>query len=182
MNPLLAGRLCVTLDTARLTLEPIQAHHAAEFFPALQDERLYQWISMERPPSAAWLAGHWGKVATTRMAPDSQTAWPSWAVRRRADGVCLGRVDAEIDDSLKAINFGYYFFPPWWGMGYATEAVDAAVAHLEGQGVHRLVATVTEGNTASARVLQKAGFVFNRLLVGNDTIRGALHDDEEYVR
>ena len=50
------------------------------------------------------------------------------------------------------------------------------------QGVHRLVATVTMGNTASARVLQKAGYEFNRVLVGNDTIRGIAIDDEEYVK
>lgn len=57
----------------------------------------------------------------------------------------------------------------------------AATQHLMAQGVHRLVATVTMGNTASARVLQKAGYEFNRVLVGNDTIRGIAIDDEEYV-
>jgi RimJ/RimL family protein N-acetyltransferase len=38
------------------------------------------------------------------------------------------------------------------------------------------------GNTASARVLQKAGYEFNRVLVGNDRIRGIAVDDEEYVK
>jgi RimJ/RimL family protein N-acetyltransferase len=37
------------------------------------------------------------------------------------------------------------------------------------------------GNTASARVLQKAGYDFTRLLIGNDVLRGQPVDDWEYV-
>jgi len=43
------------------------------------------------------------------------------------------------------------------------------------------VATVTAGNTASERVLQKAGYVFARVLLANDIIRGVPMDDREYV-
>jgi RimJ/RimL family protein N-acetyltransferase len=48
--------------------------------------------------------------------------------------------------------------------------------------VRRLVATVTVGNVASGRVLQKAGFSFTQILPANDIIRGVAFDDEEYVR
>lgn len=105
-----------------------------------------------------------------------------WAVRRKRDGAYLGSVDAEINPTLEAVNIGYYFFSEHWGQGYATEATTAATEHLMARGVHRLVATVTRGNTASARVLQKAGYQFTRILEGNDTIRGVVMDDEEYVK
>ena len=53
--------------------------------------------------------------------------------------------------------------------------------HFIRTGVHRLVATVTSGNAASARVLKKAGYQFTRVLPGNDVLRGIAVDDDEYV-
>ena len=99
----------------------------------------------------------------------------------RQDGQYIGRVDAEITESLEALNLGFYFFSPFWGQGYASEAAAAAVSELAARGVHRFVATVTVGNGASARVLRKLGFQFSRILPGNDVIRGEAMDDEEYV-
>jgi RimJ/RimL family protein N-acetyltransferase len=54
---------------------------------------------------------------------------------------------------------GYWVGPPYWNVGYATEAVQAMVAHLfKARGLERLDATVFADNTASAAVLMKAGF------------------------
>jgi RimJ/RimL family protein N-acetyltransferase len=155
--------------------------HANDFFTPMQDASLYQWISMEQPLSLERLRQHWRSIANP-MSPDGQFAWPTWAVRRKNDGAYIGRVDAAIDATLEAVNIGYYFFPPFWGQGYATEAVVAATQHLVDHGVHRLVATVTVGNAASARVLHKAGYAFSRTLENHDTIRGVLCDDWEYVK
>ncbi len=175
-----ALRLCPPLDTDRLVLEPMGERHAEAFFEPLHDDAIYQWISMDKPISLEKLRGQLGR-SEARVAPDGQTAWPTWALRRKSDGVYIGRVDAEITLAFEASNVGYFLFPPHWGQGYATEAVQAATQHLIGQGVHRLVATVTAGNAASERVLQKAGYGFNQVLVGNDIIRGIPIDDREYV-
>ncbi len=180
MQAEVALKLCPFLDTDRLALEPLGARHAAAFFEPLQDDALYLWISMGKPCDLAWLRDHWLGIEN-RLAPDRQTAWPTWALRRKSDGVYLGRVDAEITLDMEASNVGYYLFPAHWGQGYATEAVRAVTQHLISQSVHRLVATVTTGNTASERVLQKVGYVFTRVLVGNDIIRGIPMDDREYV-
>ncbi len=175
-----ALRLCPPLDTDRLVLEPMGERHAEAFFEPLHDDAIYQWISMDKPISLEKLRGQLGR-SEARVAPDGQTAWPTWALRRKSDGVYIGRVDAEITLAFEASNVGYFLFPPHWGQGYATEAVQAATQHLIGQGVHRLVATVTAGNAASERVLQKAGYGFIQVLVGNDIIRGIPMDDREYV-
>lgn len=176
----LAMALAKAVETPRLLLEPLGGHHADAFFPLLQEEPLYRWISMRKPTSVEGLRSDWQRIES-RMSPDLALAWPTWAVRRKSDDIYLGEVDAEINDSLEASNFGYYFFSPFWGQGYATEAVQATTRQLMRRGVRRLVATVTVGNTASLRVLQKTGFRFTRILPGNDLIRGEPVDDEEYV-
>lgn len=184
MPPELAHSLAEAITTPRLLLEPMGEHHATAFFTPLQsDEALYRWISMERPTSLDALRAHWRRIEQNgRISPCQRFAWPAWALRRKADGQYLGRVDAEITAGLEASNFGYYLFSPHWGQGYASEATQAAIRALAQRGVHRFVATVTVGNGASARVLQKAGFEFTRILPGNDCVGGLAVDDEEYVR
>ena len=174
-------RLNAPITTTRLALETMGARHAEPFFAPLQEDALYKWMSKGKPSSVEWLRARWLRNEC-RMSPDGQTAWLAWAVRRHQDGAYLGRVDAEVNDALEAPNLGYYLFVSHWGQGYASEAVTAATQHLIELGVRRLVATVTTGNQASARVLQKAGYTFNQLLVGHDVIRGIAVDDEEYVR
>lgn len=184
MQPDLALHLSAPLQTSRLALEPLGARHAPEFFAPMQDDALYEWISMPKPDDPVALRAHWARLES-RLAPDGRAAWPTWALRRLGDGVCIGRVDAEVclaaDGTLVAPNFGYYLFPPYWGQGYASEAVAAASQALLARGVQRLVATVTVGNHASARVLCKAGFVHRRRLAANDLIRGRVVDDDEYL-
>lgn len=176
-----AAALNAALATARLTIEPMTGDHADGFFAPLQNAAIYAYISSTPPESAAALRARWERLAT-RLAPDGSTAWLNWAVRRTVDGALVGRIDAEVDDHNVALNVGYVFLPAHWGQGYASEAVRAVVTHLVACGVVRLIATVTVGNDASCRVLEKAGFTCTRILPGNDTIRGTLCDDIEYVR
>jgi RimJ/RimL family protein N-acetyltransferase len=61
------------------------------------------------------------------------------------------------------LTVGYVIAPEEWGRGYATEIATAAVAHAFGiLGVDRVYASVLSTNTASRRVLQKAGLSVHR--------------------
>jgi RimJ/RimL family protein N-acetyltransferase len=176
-----AQQLCTPLETPRLMLRPLLATHADMAFNPLQDDAIYQWISMDKPKDLAWLRDRWKRIES-RLSPDETEVWATWAVLSRDDGGMMGRVDASIDDSHVCTGFGYYFFPEFWGQGFGTEAVQVSADHLLKQDVQRLIATVTVGNHASAQVLKKAGFIFSRTIPDNDTIRGVLFDDEEYIR
>jgi ribosomal-protein-alanine N-acetyltransferase len=165
------------IATARLVLEPVRADHAQALYAGLQDARIYEWISLAPPRSAERLRQHW--PASFR---DGDVIDLGWAAMRTSDGACIGKLDAELLARGVATNVGYMFFPPYWGLGYASEAVRALAEHLAGAGVREQRATVTVGNDASCRVLERAGFVRRRILPGNDTIRGEVVDDIEYVR
>ena len=173
--------LGATLVTVRLRIEPLQGRHAHLLFDGMQDPAVYEWISMPPPPSADELEARWIRLA--RDGARSREAIDlGWAVQRAEDGAWIGKLDAEIRASGVASNVGYFFFSPFWGNGYASEAVAALSGHLARHGVAEQHATVTVGNEASCRVLERAGFVRMRVLPGNDTLRGVLVDDVEYIR
>lgn len=181
MQPDYARQLCASLKTSRLNVRPLVGSDAEAAFAPLQNDAVYQWISMDKPDDMDRLCARWARLET-RLSPDGTEAWPTWAITTSEHGTMIGRVDAVIDNAQMCTNFGYYLFPHFWGHGFATEAVKATADHLLQQGLRRLVATVTVGNLSSGRVLQKAGFCLNRILPGNGTLRGNLVDDEEYVR
>jgi RimJ/RimL family protein N-acetyltransferase len=53
--------------------------------------------------------------------------------------------------------------PSFWGIGLATESALAAIVYARNQlGLQRLVGWVHPDNVASARVLTKLGFSFDR--------------------
>lgn len=79
------------------------------------------------------------------------------------------------------VRFGYWLGVPYWGSGYATEAVRAYVAALATvPAVRRLEATVYDWNPASSRVLEKAGFRLEGRRIARGYVRGEIGDELEY--
>jgi ribosomal-protein-alanine N-acetyltransferase len=88
-------------------------------------------------------------------------AWDSgvdytYGLRLREGGRLIGSIGI-LNESGK-IQFGYILSPTQWNQGFATEACKAVVDLLKNQpGVHRIWTLVDVENTASIRVLVKAG-------------------------
>ena len=81
------------------------------------------------------------------------------------DGVVIGDCHTHgAADADRLIEIGYALVEPYRGRGYGTELVEAFSQWLLGQpGVRRVVARhVPTGNSASRRVLERAGFVLER--------------------
>jgi RimJ/RimL family protein N-acetyltransferase len=56
------------------------------------------------------------------------------------------------------VELGYWLFVEARGRGVATRAVRAMIEHAQANGIARVEAHVRVGNTASERVLERAGF------------------------
>jgi RimJ/RimL family protein N-acetyltransferase len=77
---------------------------------------------------------------------------------------------------------GYVFNPAFRGRGYATEAVGALLRlGFEGIGLHRIAGRLDGRNTASARVLERAGLRREAHLVENEFVKGEWTDEVIYA-
>jgi ribosomal-protein-alanine N-acetyltransferase len=180
INRALVDTLNVTLDSDRLRLIPREGEHAPLLFAALQDPAIYQWISDAPPINIVELEKLWSRLANELLYLD--VLYLNWAVQCRDDREWIGTMDVAIDAENITTNIGYIFVPPYWGQGYATEAVRLLAEHLAQSGIVEQRAFVTFGNIASTKVLERAGFTKTRIIKDNDTVRGILVDDIEYIR
>lgn len=99
------------------------------------------------------------------MASYRQHGFGLWAVRLANDPACIGICGLIRRPTLDDVDIGYAFLPEWRGKGYALEASQACM-ELGRQrfGLHRIVAITSLDNPASAQLLEKIGFRFERLI------------------
>jgi len=80
-------------------------------------------------------------------------------------------------------ELGYWLAEPFWGMGIMTEAVKAVSEYaFEELGLHRIFAEPFITNPASARVLEKAGFVIEGTLRASAFKEGHVLDQLLYAK
>ncbi|MFH8406736.1 GNAT family N-acetyltransferase [Streptomyces sp. NPDC018019] len=82
------------------------------------------------------------------------------------------------------VELGFRLLPSAWGHGYATEGARALVrAAFTVCGARRVMGTTMAVNTASRRVMEKAGLRYVRTFHEEwpDPIEGAEHGDVEYA-
>jgi RimJ/RimL family protein N-acetyltransferase len=87
-----------------------------------------------------------------------------WRASRRSDDAFIGMCGLLKRDILPDVDIGYAFLPPYWGQGYAFEAANATIElGARRFGLKRIIGVVSEHNTPSIRVLEKAGLRFERM-------------------
>lgn len=72
-------------------------------------------------------------------------------------------------DNLSEVNIGYVLNKAWWGKGIATELVLASLEFgFKERGFERIVAVIHPENSASQRVVKKAGFQYEKTVYHNN--------------
>jgi ribosomal-protein-alanine N-acetyltransferase len=86
--------------------------------------------------------------------------WPAGPllIESRADGTVLGSTGLGFESAQQAAT-GYVLAHDAWGFGYATEALTAMRDRAAELGLERLYALCHPEHRASARVLEKCGFL-----------------------
>ena len=97
----------------------------------------------------------------------------------------IGGIGLECRDDVyrRSAEIGYWLGEPFWGRGIATAAVRALCAWAFAElGLLRIFATVFVPNTASIRVLEKAGFSLEGRLRSSAFKHGLVLDELLYAR
>jgi RimJ/RimL family protein N-acetyltransferase len=98
-------------------------------------------------------------LAALASTADPDPVFTLYRVVERASGLAVGGLGFfGPPDEAGAVELGYGLVAAVRGRGYATEALRAAVALAHEHGVRLLRADTEPANTASVRVLEKAGF------------------------
>ncbi|WP_299616568.1 GNAT family N-acetyltransferase [Pelagibius sp.] len=140
--------------TQRLLLRPSREADAERAFAFLGDPETMRFTdrmtSLEQ--CREYLAAH------RRQA--EQSGFGAWTITLADDDAIIGWGGLYVDpfDRRWGAEVGYFFHRSAWGQGYATEVTQAAIDQAARLGLEQVLAFAHPDNTASQRVLQKAGF------------------------
>jgi RimJ/RimL family protein N-acetyltransferase len=147
--------LAASLKTKRLVLTPFEPTEATYLFGFMADASAMQhtYVATSYEHCLARLQAYEATRKTLGFAP--------WVVRAAQDGQVVGWGGLSIDplEPEWGLEVIYAFAPRAWGLGYATELVQASLGFaFNNLGVPEVHAFAKQENAASARVLQKCGF------------------------
>jgi RimJ/RimL family protein N-acetyltransferase len=153
------------LETERMFLERLRLADAAELSRLLRDPRIAATLSPAgQPPSEREVSG----LLEAKVDHWNRHGFGMWLMRDRETGEMVGRggLQYTFTAGLNDVEVGWAVVPERWGQGLATELADACVEVAFGPlGLRELVAFTLPDNHASRRVMEKAGFTYDRDIV-----------------
>ena len=111
-------------------------------------------------------------------------AHPETAFAIVVEGEAVGGIGFMLqhDVDRASAEIGYWLGEPFWGRGIATDALVAMTRHAtEAHGLTRVFAVPFAHNTASCRVLEKAGYVLEGRLRRSAIKDGRILDQLQYA-
>jgi RimJ/RimL family protein N-acetyltransferase len=163
-----------TLSTARLRLRPFADADAAPLFALHSSAAVMRYWD-----SPAWSEPARAErfIAMVRKAADEGTG-VRVAVERASDGAFVGWCALTgWNPDYRSASMGYCLSEAVWGHGFATEAAHAVLRWaFDTLDVNRVQSETDTRNVASARVLEKAGFVREGTLREECVVNGEVSD------
>ncbi|MFM2586791.1 GNAT family N-acetyltransferase [Vibrio sp. TBV020] len=166
------------IETKQLTMSQIKETDWALFERLNQDDEVIRY-AFDKP-----------SVEEIRERFDSrlpQWSWPSshWlclVIREKSSQKAIGVTGLCIsEDNEQHVEVGYLLLPEFHGKGYGTESLIGLIDYMTGNfPIDTVNAIVTDGNIASCKVLEKAGFNLAEREKDAYVIGGRYYDDLIY--
>lgn len=129
--------------------------HAEGLFAALDDERVGLYIDGPDVTTLEALRDRIGFLAAGCSPSDPAEKWVNFVVIRR-DETIIGRIEATVLNDRAEL--AYVFGPAFWGHGYASEATQWMIDHLQQRfpGAE-MWAAIHRDNRASRHLVERLG-------------------------
>lgn len=152
----------IIAETERLTLRRLTVDDA-EFVFALLNEP--SWLRFIGDKGVRTLEDARAYIENGPVAMYQRFGFGLYVTERRTDGVSMGMCGLIKRDGLDDVDIGFAFLPAYWGRGYAFEAAAAVMDYGRNViGLTRIVAITAPDNESSARLLEKLGLRFDRMV------------------
>ncbi|MEM9907649.1 MAG: GNAT family protein [Cyanobacteria bacterium P01_D01_bin.44] len=164
------------LDTKRLTLTPLTLADMQAIYDIAKERRSiedFQYVACSIEDVKAWLEPSYHDPTNL-----------IWVIRKQGQAIGLFEVcfEAEYSDLETSVcRIGYFLDFKEHNQGYATEVLLAIIDWLfRSTDVERIEAGVTLHNIPSYRVLEKAGFIREKIVAGNWKWYDKVYDSAYY--
>ena len=167
-----------TLHTVRLQLRPFNDSDANALFALHSNAYVLRY--WDSPPWSNRLRAE-RFITTCRQIAEAGTG-TRLAVDRVSDAAFIGWCSlTRWNPDYRSASMGYCFDDAAWGQGYATEAARALLEWaFDTLDLNRVQAETDTRNAASARVLEKLGFVREGTLREDCVVNGEVSDSWVY--
>jgi [ribosomal protein S5]-alanine N-acetyltransferase len=152
------------IETARMIGERYRPEHAPDLAVLMLDPRVAPtlWPGPHSPTKADVR-----RSVSEKIAHWERYGFGMWLLRDRATGAVVGRggLQHTAVTGAQEVEVGWATAPERWGEGLATELATASIEVAFGPlGLDSVIAYSLATNTASRRVMEKSGFVYEREL------------------
>ena len=150
------------IETERLSLRQFSLADAAFIRELLNEPSFIQNIGDR---GVRTLSDAEKYLETGPIASYARNGFGLYLVRLKESNEPIGMAGLIKRDALEDVDVGYAFLPRYWSKGYAIESVLALMEYAKNiVRLQRVVAIVDPANQGSIRVLEKAGFQFEKMV------------------
>lgn len=167
------------LETERLILRALTPDDAAAIFAYASDPEVARYVVWEAHRSVkdaeAFLDLTMGRYASGEAS--------DWGMVYKGDGRLIGTSGfvAREPEHARA-EVGCVLHRGYWGMGLAAEALGAMISFgFERMGLNRIEGRCIAENMASARIMEKAGMVYEGTMRQREFMKGEYRDMKLYA-
>lgn len=154
------------LETDRLILRRVTVEDGEFILELLNDP---SWLRYIGDKGVKTLDDARGYIMKSLVAMYDRLGFGLYLTELKGGGVPIGICGLIKRDSLEDVDIGFAFLPKFRGKGYAYESASAVMAYGKRTfGLNRLVAITSPDNFDSARLLEKLGFNFERMVKLSD--------------